>query len=78
MEQGFNNDDINRMLDILKVNPELSNFVRDFDDPRGFMWTDSSNFNLLLNLFYADGHQDLDSGIVYLCRHVQQLLKNNN
>lgn len=77
MAQGFDEEDSIRMLNILNGNPELSNFVRNFDDPHGFMFTDSPMFTRLLDLFYADGRPSLDSGIVHLFRHVQQLLKNN-
>lgn len=77
MARERDNENINQMLAILNNNEELRDFVRDFNEPGGFMNTNSPMFRNLLNLFYADGRASLDSGIVYLCRHVQQLLKNN-
>lgn len=69
--RGYDWKAFRQMMDLLRLNPMLREFVGNFKDPKGFMWTRDPRFQQLLNLFYAGYDRQLDSGIVYLCRDVQ-------
>ena len=65
-----------RMVEVLNAKPEWWEYLRDFNDSNGFMWSSQPTFQGICTAFYADGRQCIDSGMIFLCRYMQVIARN--
>ena len=74
MEQIYNemmNRDIDNMMEFLNRNPNLLDFVKNFDEPNGFVWTSNPLIGDIIDKMNEDDHHSPSSMALCLraCQH---------
>ncbi len=83
MVSVFNNDDnqneqeqviLDNFLNFFNKNNDLKQWVKNFNDPKGFMFTEADEITIICNA--CDPEAKLDNSIVWFLRECQCIFKN--
>ncbi len=83
MVSVFNNDDnqneqeqviLDNFLNFFNKNNDLKQWVKNFNDPKGFMFTEADEITTICNA--CDPEAKLDNSIVWFLRECQCIFKN--
>jgi len=64
---------IESAMKFLNRNPELKNFVKNFDDPKGFAWSTHPNIQKLSDGLIDDEHSA--TSFAYTMRKCQEIIR---
>jgi hypothetical protein len=65
---------LDNFLNFFNKNNNLKQWVKNFDEPNGFMFTEAYEINIICNA--CDPNAKLDSSIVWFLRKCQTIFKN--
>jgi len=74
MTQDYYEEQARDAFNILKQYTDICDYIRDFNDPNGFMWAPGTMINRISNLLQHQGHSGASFALTL--RWIQKELKN--